>query len=60
VKDEKHSMKALPSATLGKESSVNCTSTTASLPTIFYWTLSKDFVEYHSVLSKKNRRHGDW
>jgi hypothetical protein len=33
---EKHSVKSLPSVTLGKESSVNSTSTMTSLPSTFY------------------------
>jgi hypothetical protein len=32
---------------------VNCTSATASLPSIFYWALGKDFVERHKVLDKE-------
>jgi hypothetical protein len=39
--------------TLGKEGSVNYTSVTASMPSIFYQTLDKDFVEFHSVLGKE-------
>jgi hypothetical protein len=46
-------MKALPSVTLGKESSANCISATTCLPSTFYRTLGKDFVECHSVLSKE-------
>jgi hypothetical protein len=36
-----HSAKALPSVTLGKECSANCTSTTASLPSTFCRALGK-------------------
>jgi hypothetical protein len=39
AKPRKHSTKALPSVTLGKEGSVHCTSTTTSLPSNFYRTL---------------------
>jgi hypothetical protein len=53
VKPRKHSTKALPSVTLGKESSVNCTSTTASLPSTFYRALGKGFTEWHSLLGKE-------
>jgi hypothetical protein len=38
-------VKALPSVTLGKESSVNCTSAMTSLPSIFYLALGKDFCQ---------------
>jgi hypothetical protein len=46
---------ALPSAskTLDKESSANCTSTTASLLSTFYRALGKDFAECHQVLGKE-------
>ena len=37
-----HSAKPLPSVTLGKERSVNCTSTTASLPSTFCRALGKE------------------
>jgi hypothetical protein len=47
AKAENHSAKALPSVTLGKESSANCTSATTSLPSTFYRALDKDFVECH-------------
>jgi hypothetical protein len=53
TKTEKHSTKSLPSVTLGKKVSVNCTSTTVSLLNTFYRTLSKDFTECHSVLGKE-------
>jgi hypothetical protein len=49
----KHSVKALPSVTLGKKSSTNCTSATTSLMSTFYRTLDKDFAECHSVLGKE-------
>jgi hypothetical protein len=38
-------VKALPSVTLGKEGSVNCTSATTSLLSIFYRALVKDLLE---------------
>jgi hypothetical protein len=38
-----HSAKALPSVTLGKERSANCTSATASLPSTFCRALDKEF-----------------
>jgi hypothetical protein len=56
----KHSAKALPSVTLGKASSTNCTSVTTSLPSTFYRALGKVFAECHSVLDKEkspSRRH---
>jgi hypothetical protein len=53
VKPKKHSAKSLPSVELDKESSVNCTSITASLPSTFYPALGKDFAEYHKVLGKE-------
>jgi hypothetical protein len=53
VKPGKHSAKALPSVTLGKEVSVNRTSTTTSLPSTFCRTLDKDFAECQSVLGKE-------
>jgi hypothetical protein len=49
----KHSANALPSVTLGKESSMNCTSATASLLSTFYRALDKDFAECYSVLGKE-------
>jgi hypothetical protein len=55
VKPEKHSAKSLPSVTLGKESSANSTSTTASLPSTFYRALDKDFAKCQSVLGKEKR-----
>jgi hypothetical protein len=53
AKPGKHSAKALPSVTLGKESSTNCTSATASLPSTFYRALGKAFAECRSVLDKE-------
>jgi hypothetical protein len=53
AKPGKHLAKALLSVTLGKESSVNCTSATTSLPSTFYQALGKYFVEYHKVLGKE-------
>jgi hypothetical protein len=49
----KHTAKALPSVTLGKERSANCTSATASLPSTFCRALGKDFAECHLALSKE-------
>jgi hypothetical protein len=46
-------VKALPSVTLGKESSANCTSTMDSLPSTFYRVLGKDFAECHKVFGKE-------
>jgi hypothetical protein len=48
-----HSAKALPSVTLDKERSVNCTSATASLPSTCCRALGKDFVECHLALGKE-------
>jgi hypothetical protein len=48
-----HSAKALPSVTLGKERSANCTSATASLPSTFCRALGKDFAECHLALGKE-------
>jgi hypothetical protein len=48
-----HSAKALPSVTLGKERSANCTSATASLPSTFRRALGKDFAECHLTLGKE-------
>jgi hypothetical protein len=48
-----HSVKALPSVTLGKERSANCTSATASLPITFCRALDKEFAECHLVLGKE-------
>jgi hypothetical protein len=48
----KHSANALPSVTLDKERSANCTSATASLPSTFCRALGKDFAECHLVLGK--------
>jgi hypothetical protein len=59
-KPGKHSVKALPSVTHDKESSTNCTSATTSSLSTFYRALDKDFAECQQVLSKENRRHGDW
>jgi hypothetical protein len=53
AKPDKHSATTLPSVTLGKESSANSTSATASLPSTFYQALDKDFAECHSVLGKE-------
>jgi hypothetical protein len=39
--------------TLGKESSANCTSATASLLSTFYRALDKDFTECRHVLGKE-------
>jgi hypothetical protein len=44
---------SLPSVTLGKESSMNSTSATTSVPSTFYRALGKAFVECHSVLDKE-------
>jgi hypothetical protein len=48
-----HSAKALPSVTLGKGCSANCTLTTASLPSTFCRALGKEFVECHLSLGKE-------
>jgi hypothetical protein len=48
-----HSAKTLPSVTLGKERSANCTSATASLPSTFYRALGKEFAECHLTLGKE-------
>ena len=48
-----HSAKALPSVTLGKERSANCTSATASLSSTFCRALGKVFAECHLALGKK-------
>jgi hypothetical protein len=53
AKHIKHSANTLPSVTLGKERSVNCTSATASLPSTFCRALGKDFAECHLVLGKE-------
>jgi hypothetical protein len=53
VKLKKHSAKALTSVTYDKESSANCTSTTASLPSTFYRPLDKDFAECQQLLGKE-------
>jgi hypothetical protein len=53
VKLKKHSAKALTSVTYDKESSANCTSTTASLPSTFYQSLDKDFAECQQLLGKE-------
>jgi hypothetical protein len=42
----------LPSVTLGKKVSANCTSAAASLTSAFCGALGKDFVECHLVLDK--------
>jgi hypothetical protein len=49
---------AMPSVTLGKKVSVNCTSATSSLLNTFYRSLDKDFAERHLVLGKKSCRRG--
>jgi hypothetical protein len=48
-----HSAKALPSVTLGKERSANCTSATASLPSTFCRALDKEFAECRLTLGKE-------
>jgi hypothetical protein len=53
AKPEKHSGKSLPSVTLGKERSANCTSATTSLPSTFCRALGKEFAECHLVLGKE-------
>jgi hypothetical protein len=55
TKPEKQTANTLPSVTLGKESSTNSTSATASLPSTFYRALDKDFVECQSVLGKEKQ-----
>jgi hypothetical protein len=45
-----HSTKPLPSVTLDKERSANCTSATASLPSTFCRALGKEFAECHLTL----------
>jgi hypothetical protein len=49
---------ALPSVTLGKKVSVNCTSATTFLLNTFYRSLDKDFAERRLVLGKKICRRG--
>jgi hypothetical protein len=44
---------ALPSVTLGKERSANCTSATVSLPSTFCRALDKEFAECHLTLDKE-------
>jgi hypothetical protein len=46
--------------TLGKESSVNSTSATVSLPSTFYRALGKDFVECQSVLGEEKWPSRRW
>jgi hypothetical protein len=53
AKPNKHSAKTLPSVTLGKESSANSTSATASLSSTFYRAVDKYFTKCHSVLEKE-------
>jgi hypothetical protein len=53
AKPGKHSVKALLSVTLGKESSANCTSAMTSLSSTFYRPLGKDFAECQLVLDKE-------
>jgi hypothetical protein len=48
-----HLAKALPSVTLGKERSANCTSAIASLPSTFCRALGKEFAECHLTLGKE-------
>jgi hypothetical protein len=48
-----HSAKALPSVTLGKERSANCTSAAVSLPSTLCRALGKEFVECHLTLGKE-------
>jgi hypothetical protein len=48
-----HSVKSLPSVTLGKERSANCTSATVSLPSTFCRALGKEFAECHLTLGKE-------
>jgi hypothetical protein len=48
-----HSAKALPSVTLDKERSANCTSSTTSLPSTFCRALGKEFAECHLTLGKE-------
>jgi hypothetical protein len=57
AKPKKHSAYSLSSVTLKKESSVNSTSATTSLPSTFYRALDKDFafVECQSVLDKEKQ-----
>lgn len=54
TKSRKHSTNSMLSVTLGKEDSVNCTSTIASLLSVFCRTLVKVFTECHLVLVKEN------
>jgi hypothetical protein len=53
VNPKKHSANSLPSVTLGNEVLVNCTSTTTSLPNVFYRTFVKDLADCHLVLGKE-------
>jgi hypothetical protein len=48
-----HSVKALPSVTLGKEHSANISSAKGSLPSTFFRTLGKDFAECQKALDKE-------
>jgi hypothetical protein len=48
-----HSAKALPSVTLGKERSANCTSAAVSLPSTFCRALGKEFAECLLPLGKE-------
>jgi hypothetical protein len=48
-----HSVKALPSVTLDKKRSANCTSATASLPSTFCRALGKEFAECYLTLGKE-------
>jgi hypothetical protein len=48
-----HSANALPSVTLGKERSANCTSATASLPSTICRALGKGFAECLMALGKE-------
>jgi hypothetical protein len=49
----KHLANTLPSVTLGKERSANCTSATTSLPSTLCRALGKEFAECHLVLGKE-------
>jgi hypothetical protein len=53
AKPKKHSADSLPSVTLGKEVSANCTSAMASLSSTFCRSLDKVFAECHLVLGKE-------
>jgi hypothetical protein len=55
---KKHSANFLSSVTLGKKDSMNCTSTTASLPSIFCRALDKVFVKWQLALD--NEKSSSW